>query len=129
METELEKAFYGFYGAIQTALETVTESHKEKIEDSLCDYHKPLEAEGFFESETIPDWQGFFLATELGPITKRQEAALTSVGEALRDFVQAEESPEAESKLSEAVTENETALKQAGFSVFIPKGKGFKEVK
>ncbi|KKL89267.1 hypothetical protein LCGC14_1916390, partial [marine sediment metagenome] len=75
------------------------------------------------------DWQGFFLATELGPITKRQEAALTSVGEALRDFIQAEESPEAEEKLSEAVSENEKALKQAGFSVFVPKGKGFKEVK
>ena len=71
----------------------------------------------------------FLCNTTAGFTTKRTEAALTSFGEAIAEYVQAEETPEAEAKLSEAVTENQEALKQAGFSVFVPEGKGFKEIK
>ncbi len=71
-----------------------------------------------------------FLSNVLaGFTTKRTAAAFESFGEALRDFVQAPEGPEAEAKLSEAVTENKSTLDRAGFSVFVPEGKGFKEVK
>ncbi len=64
-----------------------------------------------------------------GFTTKRTEAALQSFGRALSEFVQAEEGPQAETALSKSTKENETALKRAGFSVFIPEGKGFKEIK
>ena len=71
----------------------------------------------------------FLCNATAGFTTARTKEGLESFGKALAEFVNAEESPEAEAKLSEAVTESETALKRAGFSVFVPKGKGFKEVK
>ena len=65
-----------------------------------------------------------------GFTTKRTAAAFDSFGKALAEFVEGEESPESEAKLSEAVSENETALKRAGFAVFVPKEKGgYKEIK
>ncbi len=71
----------------------------------------------------------FLCNVTAGFTTARTKEGLESFGKALAEFVNAEESPEAEAKLSEAVTESETALKRAGFSVFVPEGKGFKEVK
>ncbi len=72
--------------------------------------------------------EGLAFLCNLPPTTARTKEGLESFGKALAEFVQAEESPEAEAKLSEAVTESETALKRAGFSVFVPEGKGFKEI-
>ncbi len=143
-------AFYEYLGAVQEALDTIPEKAKEDIEDKANAYFATLEAEGFEYEEgwEFPFWNkgegvnedgaglnepqeglAFLCNCTAGFTTKRTESALTAVGEALRDYVQAEESPEAETKLSEAVTENEKALKQAGFSVFVPEGKGFKEIK
>ena len=123
---EREEIFWAFFAAVQAALETAPETAIEAIEDTFGPYLEALEAEGL--EEEIPPGEAWLLVTEVCPISKRQEAALTSVGEALRDFVQAEETPQAEAKFSETVTENKKALKQAGLSVFVPKGKGFKEI-
>jgi len=64
---------------------------------------------------------------------ERTEKSFDSFGKALAEFVQAEETPEAEAKLAEAVSENQTALNRAGFAVFVPKEKeekkSFKEIK
>ncbi len=71
----------------------------------------------------------FLCNATAGFTTERTNKALTSFGEAIADYVNAEETPEAEAKLSKVVTENKETLKQVGFSVFVPEGKGFKEVK
>ena len=71
----------------------------------------------------------FLCNATAGFTTERTMKTLTSFGEAISEFVQAEDSPEAKAKLSEAVSENESTLKRAGFSVFVPEGEGFKEIK
>ncbi len=128
------------YSNYQGAIEAEGFEYEEGWE--FPDWNKP-EFKTYKEGEGWPSWNvgetvcvnepheglAFLSNVLVCAMPKRTEAAFESFGEALRDFVQAPEGPEAEAKLSEAVTENKTALDRAGFSVFVPEGKGFKEVK
>lgn len=147
VDSKRETAFYNYLEAVQTALDTVPEAVKEEIEDKASAYFETLDNEGFAyeESWEYPEFnasdldnegfaqneplEGLAFLTNAPPQTKRMVEALTSVGEALRDFVQAEESPETETALQANVEENAEAMKRAGFAIFKPEGKGFKEIK
>ncbi|NGX42283.1 MAG: hypothetical protein K940chlam7_00561 [Chlamydiae bacterium] len=139
-------AFYEYLGAVQTALDTIPEAAKEDIEDKAGAYFETLEAEGFAyeESWEFPEWNkgeginepqeglAFLCNCTAGFTTKRTAAAFDSFGKAIAEYVKNTEAPEAEEKLSKAVSENQEAVNRGpgeSFAVFVPEGKGFKEIK